>query len=110
MALPPLPPAPLVLETLRDLVLPAASGAALTFGLFLCLGRWAAALGSAAAVSAGFVWANFTFAAPDWEGTSRLIPWKPEPRYAWNYLPRAALVLVAVGLVTRWLGCLAGSF
>jgi hypothetical protein len=110
MQLPPLPPAPLILGSLGEYVLPAAGGAALAFGLFLCLGRWAAALGSAAAMIAGFAWANFTFAAPDWEGTSRLIPWKPEPRYAWNYLPRAALTLVGVGLASRWLGLFAGRF
>jgi hypothetical protein len=108
--MPPLPPTSLILETLRDIALPAASGAAFTLALFLTLGRWAGTLGSAAAVIVGFVWVNFTFSALDWEGTSRLIPWKPNERSAWHYLPRASLILVVVGLASRWLGSLAGCF
>lgn len=105
--MPPLPPTELVLDSLRLAVLPAAGGAALVMCLFLLLGRWAAALGSAAAVVVGFAWANYTFTAANWDETARLVPWKPgQP--AWHHLPRAALVLVAVGLVSRWAGLLAG--
>jgi hypothetical protein len=80
--------------------------------MFLCLGRRAAAVGSAVAVVAGFMCANFTLAnlkpedpLPTWANTGRLLLWKPaedSPGYQW--LPRAALVLVIVGLVSRWLG------
>ena len=58
-----LPPTALVLETLGQFALPAAGGAALVYVLFLALGRWAAALGSAAAIIVGYAAANFTFAA-----------------------------------------------
>jgi hypothetical protein len=82
--------------------------------LFLLLGRWSGALGSATAVVVAFVWANFTLAflkfdeKPTWENTARLIPWKTQENApGWHYLPRAALVLVVVGLVSRWLGLLA---
>ena len=59
------------------------------------------------------MWGNFTLALlkadpPAWSNTWRLIPWTPEadaPGYQW--LARAALVLVLVGLVSRWLGLLA---
>ena len=109
--LPPLPPISLVLPTLSTLVLPAAGGAALVMCLFLVLGRWAAALGSAVAVVVAFGWANYTFAALAWQNTGRYIPWKiEEPITAWHYLPRAALVLLIVGLVSRWLGLLATHF
>jgi len=111
--MPPIPPTPLIVETLRDLVLPAAGGAALILGLFLTLGRWAGCLGSAAAVVAGFVWANFTLdtggeaaGAIEWERTSRIIPWLPD-KPTWHSLPRAALVLVLVGLASRGLGLIA---
>lgn len=105
--MPPLPPADLVLESLRQNILPAAGGAALVMCLFLVLGRWAAALGSAAAVIAGFVWADFTFEKASWDAISRLIPWKPEENApAWHLIPRAAFVLVVVGLGSRWAGML----
>jgi hypothetical protein len=106
-----MPPLKDVLDALQHAVLPGAGGAALVMCAFLLLGRWAGALGSAAAVAFGFVWGNFTLdktAAPTWVNTSRLIPWSPEadaPGYQW--LARAALVLVVVGLVSRWIGLIA---
>jgi hypothetical protein len=106
--MPPLPPAHLVLDALRQDALPAAGGAALVMCLFLVLGRWAGALGSAAAVIVGFAWANHTFEV-GWENTGRLIPWTPG-RYVWHWLPRAAVLLIGVGLVSRWGGLLAGRF
>jgi len=97
-------------------VLPGAGVAALITALFLCTGRWAAALGSAVAVAGAFMCGNFTLAnlkadspVPTWENTSSLLLWKPDetaPGYQW--LPRAALVLVVVGLLSRWLGLAAG--
>ncbi|MDB5312023.1 MAG: hypothetical protein JWO38_6225 [Gemmataceae bacterium] len=105
--MPTLPPSQMVLDTLQHDVLPAAGGAALVMCIFLFFGRWAAALGSAVAVVVGFAWANYTFGAVSWEGTGRLVPWVPD-RYVWHWLPRAALVLVLVGLLSRWLGLLAG--
>ena len=103
-----MPPTSLILETLRDIVLPAAGGSALTFALFFTRRR-TAPFASSAAVIVGFVWANFTFGTLEWEGTHRLIPWKPD-RSTWHFLPRAAVVLLGVGLVTRWLGLLVGRF
>ncbi len=84
-------------------------------GAFLVIGRSGAALGSAVAVAVAYMCGNFTLAnlsfdepIPTWENTSRLLLWKPvesSPGYQW--LPRAALVLLIVGLVTRWLGLFA---
>lgn len=116
--MPPLPPTELVLEKLHQLVVPAAGAAALIVCLFLLLGRWAAALGAAAAVVVAFLTANFTLAnipfgeKPTWENTYRLIVWKPvdkpeNPAPGWHWLPRAGLVLVVVGLLSRWAGLLA---
>lgn len=113
----PVPPLKLTLESLQSDVLPAAGGAALVLCLFLVLGRWAAAIGAAAAVTVAFMAANFTLDnvgfedEPTWDNTGRLIPWKPgENAPGWHWLPRAALLLVGVGLVTRWVGLLAGRF
>src|SRR5919108_3201727 len=112
--MPPLPPTKYVLEALQNDVLPAAGGGALVLCVFLLLGRWAGALGSAAAIVVAFLWANFTLTylkfddKPTWENTARLIPWKPvEGAPGWHWLPRAALVLVVVGLVSRWIGMIA---
>jgi hypothetical protein len=108
--MPPLPPTKDVLDALHLTVLPAAGGAAFAMCLFLVLGRWAAALGSAVAVVVGFACANFTFTALEWEKTGRVFPWKlDEPYPAWHLLPRGALILVVVGLISRWLGLFAGS-
>jgi hypothetical protein len=105
--MPPLPPAEIVLDSLRLNILPAAGGAALVMCLFLLLGRWAAALGSAVAIIVGFVWADFTFEKASWDAIARLIPWKLEENApAWHWMPRAAFVLVVVGLVSRWAGML----
>lgn len=103
--MPPLPPAKDVLDALHHTVLPAAAGAALVVCVFLSLGRWAAAVGAAVAVVVGFGCANYTFDALSWENTGRVIPWASEPDSpAWHALPRAALILLVVGLVSRWLG------
>jgi hypothetical protein len=110
----PLPPFKDVLDQLQHAVLPGAGGAALVMCLFLLLGRWAGAGGSAAAVAFGFMWGNFTLAqlagteSPTWANTARLIPWAPDadaPGYKW--LARAGMYLVLVGLASRWLGLLA---
>jgi len=111
--MPPPPPLKDVLDALQQDVLPGAGGAALVMCLFLLLGRWSAALGSAVAIAVAFMWSNFLPGSdpPDWENTSRLLHWKPdkdEPGYQW--LPRAALLLVLVGLVSRWVGLLAAHF
>src|SRR5262245_42930006 len=109
----PLPPIKLVLSGLSNDVLPAAAGGAFILCLFLLLGRWAGALGSAVAVVVAILWANFTlinaqFEEPTWTNTFRLLPWKPgEDVAGWNWLPRAAFVLVVVGLISRWLGMIA---
>lgn len=106
--MPPLPPAHDVLDALRQTVLPAAGGAALVFALFLGLGRWAAAVGSAVAVVVGFAAANYTFDKLDWDGTGRLVPWVPgESPRSWHHLPRVGLVLILTGLLSRWAGLLA---
>ena len=105
--MPPFPPMALVLVMVREDILPAAGGAAFVMALILGLGRWAGALGSAAGVIVGYAWANYTFDLLTWESTHRFIPWKPD-RSTWHYLPRAALILVGVGLVSRWLGLLVG--
>ncbi len=110
----PIPPLKDVLDALSHAVLPGAGGAALVACAVLLLGRWAGALGTAAAVAVGFMWGNFALDPnkpdrPTWATTARLIPWSPEaeaPGYMW--LARAALVLVIAGLVSRWLGLLAG--
>lgn len=115
--MPPMPPLKVVLSSLQYDVLPAAGVAAFVLCLFLFLGRWAGALGSAAAITLAFMTANFTLATvgfedqPTWENTARLISWKPgENAPGWQWLPRAALVLVVVGLLSRWVGLLAGRF
>lgn len=111
--MPPPPPLKDVLDALQQCVLPAAGPAALTLAAVLAVGRWrGAALGSAAAVVVAFLCANFTLTnlradqpVPTWENTSRLLLWVPgpdAPGYQW--LPRAALLLVGAGLLTRWLG------
>ena len=107
MVVPPLPPAGLVLELVRQEVLPAAGGAAFAMAFILCLGRWAGPLGAAAGAIVGYAWANYTFDLLTWESTHRLIPWKPD-RSTWHVLPQASLVLVAVGLASRWLGTVVG--
>ncbi|MDY3559211.1 hypothetical protein R5W23_006429 [Gemmata sp. JC673] len=111
--MPPPPPIKDVLDAISLCVLPGAGAAAVVTCAFLVVGRWrAAALGSAVAVVFAFMGGNFTLAnlnteqpAPTWENTSRLLPWQPgaeAPGYQW--LARAALVLVVTGLLTRWLG------
>jgi hypothetical protein len=109
MPLPPPPPTELVLPTLQNFILPALGGAAVVASAFALFGRRAGALGSAVAVVVAFAWGNYDFSKLDWEGTWRIMPWKPDdPARAWQWFPRAALVLVLVGLLSRWLGMLAG--
>lgn len=110
----PVPPPKLILESLQSDVLPAAGAAALVLCTFLVLGRWAGALGSAAAIVVAFMAANFTLEnvgfedEPTWANTGRLVPWKPiDDAPGWHWLPRVALLLVGIGLVTRWTGLLA---
>lgn len=109
--MPPLPPTKYVLEALQNDVLPAAGGGAFFLCLFLLLGRWAGALGSAVAIAVAFLWSNFTLTylklddKPTWENTARLIPWKPaDAAPGWHWIPLAALLLVGVGLLSRWVG------
>jgi hypothetical protein len=69
-------------------------------------------LGSAVAIIAAFTWANFQSVLNDhgavqWEDTSRLIPWQPGAP-TWHHLPRVAVVLAGIGLLSRWLGMLVG--
>jgi hypothetical protein len=106
--MPTIPPAADVLGPLQAAVLPGAGGAALVVVLFLAAGRWAGALGAALAAAVGFAWANYTFAAASWDDTGRLLPWKVEPNApAWHWLARAGLLLVLVGLPSRWVGLVA---
>jgi hypothetical protein len=115
----PLPPVQNMIEILQPTVLPAAGGAVLVMALALLPGRRQAALGSALAVLFGFAWANFSLdggldrdsGAIQWSKTYRLIPWKSDADVpsGWRRLPEAAFMLVVVGLVSRWLGLLAGG-
>jgi len=103
--MPPLPPAADVLSPLHDAVLPAAGGAAVVVCLFLVIGRWALA------VTVAFVWANYTFAAASWQDTGRLVPWTVTPDApAWHWLPRVGLLLLVVGLMSRWVGLVAARY
>lgn len=115
--MPPLPPTKYVLEALQNDVLPAAGGGALVLCVFLLLGRWAGALGSAVAMTVAFLWSNFTLTylklddKPTWENTARLIPWRPaEGAPGWHWMPLGALLLVVVGLISRWMGLLARHY
>ncbi len=113
----PLPPLKNTIEALLQDVLPAAGGATLIMCLFLLLGRRAAAIGSATAIVFAFVWANFSLDNSIssetgnlvWANTYRLLPWKVDPSSTsvWHSIPRAALILVIVGLLSRWCGLLA---
>lgn len=109
--MPPLPPLKDVLEVLEYLSLPAAGGAALVMCVFLLTGRWAGALGSAVAAVAGFAWANYAYRHMGWSDVP-LLPWKPpaEGAKALDWLPRSALVLLVVGLVSRWAGLAAARY
>jgi hypothetical protein len=98
-----LPPAELVYDALQKLVIPSAGAAALALGLFLLLGRWAGALGSGAAVVAGFAFAN-------WHQKAPLLPWTPGDRVGRDWLMPSAALLVAVGLLSRWGGLIAHHF
>lgn len=120
----PVPPTAELVDRVYHFALPAAGGAAFVVCLFAILGRRAGSLGAAAAVVFAFLWANFdpSESLPEWERaagtpfawgkTGRLFPWttsddRPE---AWHWLPRAALTLVVVGLLSRWLGLLAKRY
>ncbi len=112
-----LPPIKMMLDTFQLSVLPAAGGAAIVMSLFLLGGKRFAALGSAVAVVFGFVWSNFKLSNLNpsdpitWENSSRLLPWKPVGTAAgWQWVALAALVLLVVGLVSRWVGLLATRY
>lgn|GEM_PF-3339290 len=109
--MPPLPPLKDTLDAFAHAVLPAAGGAAVACAALLVLGRRFGALASAVAVLVGFACANFALdpsAQPTLENTARLLPWIPEAEAPGpHWLPRAALLLVLVGLVSRWFGLLA---
>jgi hypothetical protein len=109
--LPPIPPAELLVDLARQNALPAAGAAAFIFAAGTAFGRWNAALSAALAIIAAYVAANFQPVEHGeplaWESTSRLIPWKAEKSTV-HQLPRAALALLAVGLVSRWVGLLCG--
>lgn len=95
-------------------MLPAAGVAALVVCAFGLLGRWAGSLASAAAVVVAFLCGNFTLGnltsddpKPTWANTGRLLPWKlADDAVGYEWLLRAALLLLIVGLVSRWLGLL----
>ncbi|HSQ55565.1 MAG TPA: hypothetical protein VLM40_07450 [Gemmata sp.] len=81
-------------------------------GAALC--RHLVGLGVAFAVVVGFMAGNFSLSnippgeVPTWNNTTRLISWKPgENPAGWNWLPRAGLLLIAVGLLSRWVGSIA---
>lgn len=97
-----LPPTDLVTDALKNVVVPAAGAAALAVALVLTLGRWAGALGSGVAVLAGIAFAN-------WHRKAPLVPWMPGDRVGDWLLPTAA-ALVAVGLISRWGGLIAGRY
>lgn len=99
--MPELPPAELVFDALKNVVIPSAGAAALALGLFLVLGRWAGALGSGVAVLAGVAFAN-------WQRETPYLPWKPEDTSSLDWLLPTAAVLVAVGLLSRWGGLIVG--
>jgi hypothetical protein len=112
-----MPPVKMVLDALQHAVLPAAGGAALVAALFLLLGRRLGATASAAAVFVGFVAANFKLNNLDpndaltWANSWRLLPWTSGPDApGWQWLPRAALLLVVVGLLSRWIGLVAAHY
>lgn len=100
--MPELPPAELVYDALKHVVIPSAGAAALALGLFLVLGRWAGALGSGVAALAGIAFAN-------WQRKYPYLLWEPEDKPLDWLLPTAA-VLVAVGLVSRWGGLIVGHY
>src|ERR1700755_2455403 len=109
--MPTLPPLKDVLDLLRLSVLPAVGGAAFLVCVFRLLGRSSGSLGSAAAVAAAFLWANYNFDKPGWD-TARLLPWTPEAATpersvpGWHWLPRVALLFTVVGLLSRSAGAL----
>lgn len=109
--MPPIPPTELILEVAWQCILPAAGAAAFVYAVFVSFGRWAAALGSAAAIVAAYFALNYQALLHgetlSWETTSRLIPWVPD-RSSFHFIPRAALVLTITGLATRWLSLLLG--
>jgi len=99
---PELPPAELVFDALKQVVIPAAGAAALALALFLTLGRWARALGSGVAVLAGIAFAN-------WHRKFPLLKWTPDDDPETWLFPAASL-LVAVGLLSRWGGLIVRHF
>jgi hypothetical protein len=88
------PPLDDILLALKHTVIPAAAGASFVLALVLAVSRRWSALGSAVAILASMAYANWV---------ELRLPWKPDT-LAWHWLPKAAAVLVVVGLITRWLG------
>ena len=76
------------------MMFPAASAATLVYAVVLLLGRWVAPVASALAVIAGIAVGNHYRQTP--------MPWVPDVP-SWHQLPRMALLLVVVGLLTRGL-------
>lgn len=101
--MPALPPADMVFQALREVVVPAAGAAALGTGLFLALGRWAGALGAGVGAPAGVAFANWQ------QGKAARLAWTPGDKTG-DWLLVAILALVAVGLLTRWLGLAADRY
>jgi hypothetical protein len=108
------PPIEEILAQLHNNIIPAAGCAAVVMCTFLLFGRRFAALGSAVAVVLAFMTCNFTLAnvgyedKATWENTARLVPWAPgENAAGWHWLPRGGLLLVVVGVGSRWLGLVA---
>ncbi|MBA4065991.1 MAG: hypothetical protein C0501_20185 [Isosphaera sp.] len=107
----PLPPLEDLLLVLEYVALPAAGGAALVAAALLLLGRRAGAAAAAAGVAFGFAWANHSARHLGWDAESPLLPWTPgDDAKPWHHLPRAAFVLLAVGLLTRWVDLVAGHY
>jgi hypothetical protein len=80
-------------------------------------GQRVAPIASAAAIAFAFLWANFTLTnlkgpdQPTWANTTRLVPWVPEANApGWHWLPRAGLLMVVVGVLSRWLGLITSYF
>jgi hypothetical protein len=109
--MPPLPPTKDIIDTVLGTALPAAAGAALVSCVFQSIGGWAAAVGTAVAVVVGLGWANAGWMLypleGEWGMPGRVIPWSAtRDAPAWHQIPRAAAILLAVGLVSRWVGLL----
>jgi hypothetical protein len=104
--MPPPPPLEDVFAALKHTVIPAAAGAALIYALFLAICRRSlGALGSALAILAGMAYANWVELRLPWKLRGVLLEFESkDDRKGWDWYVYSAIFLVAVGLVTRWLG------